>query len=270
MQGVDELAAISIAGAVATITLDSQHNRNALSSQLITQLTATLTECSRRTDLRVVVLTHRGPAFCSGADLKESIAGPPRAIADLPALLAVTWELPIPLVAVVSGAVRGGGFGLLCSADIVLASPESSFGFSEVRVGAVAAIIWPLVSRRLAPSAHHLLLTGETFDARYAARIGLVTDEVPADRLDAEVARTVTSLLQGAPNAIASVKAMTRSPTPQLAVDGTLRQQLRPFAAASATAFASKEGREGVAAFVAKRVPNWVVQPPQTEQGKPL
>ncbi len=248
-------------GRVATLTLDSQHNRNALSAELIMQLTTALTECAHRTELRVVVLTHRGPAFCSGVDLKEGATGPQRAIADLPALLAAAWELPIPLVAAVSGAVRGGGLGLLCAADIVLATPESSFGFSEVRVGAVAATIWPLVSRRLAPAAHHVLLTGETFDARYAGRIGLVTGEVDVGLLDTEVARTVAALLQGAPNAIATVKALMRSHVPQLPLDGTLRDRLHPFAAASAAAFASEEGREGAAAFAAKRSPSWVTQP---------
>ncbi len=252
-------------GPVATITLDSQHNRNALSGGLVTQLTTALQECQRRAELRVVVLTHRGPAFCSGADLKEDTPGPHSAIGKLPALLAAAWELPIPLVAAVSGAVRGGGLGLLCPADIVLATEASSFGFSEARVGAVPAVIWPLVSARLAPSAHHLLLTGETFDNHHAARIGLVTGQVARDRLQAETALMVAALLRGGPNAIRAAKALMRRPVPPLTPDGTLRELLGPFAAASSAAFASEEGREGAAAFAAKRDPDWVVQPSASE-----
>ncbi|MGH3544559.1 MAG: enoyl-CoA hydratase-related protein [Mycobacteriales bacterium] len=264
---MDRLVVTSVARSIATVTLNSPHNRNALSGELIGELSTALTDLAQRTELRVVVLTHSGPAFCSGADLSQGTAGALRAIAGLPALLAAAWELPIPLIAAVSGAVRGGGFGLLCAADIVLATSGSSFGFSEARVGAAPSVIWPLVSERLAPSAQYLLLTGETFDARRAAQIGLVSacvsdGELDNGELDNAVARTVAALRHGAPGAVATAKVLMRGPLPPRAPGETLREYLQPFAVASAAAFDSDEGREGVAAFAAKRAPRWAVEPP--------
>jgi methylglutaconyl-CoA hydratase len=199
---VTELVHLDVADGVATITLDSPANRNALSSQLRRELLAHLDTAIADDAARVLVLTHAGPVFCSGMDLKESrgAGAQDQGVNEFPAVLARIWTAPKPVLARLTGPARAGGVGLVAACDIAVAAEDASFAFSEVRIGVVPAVISVTVLPRLLPrAAHELFLTGETFEATAAARIGLINSAVPGFDLDAEVNRYVQMLLRGAP-----------------------------------------------------------------------
>ncbi len=249
------LVRTSVEAGVVTLTLDSPHNRNALSKQLMAELTDGLVAAMADPSARVVVLASSGRVFCSGADLREArtsdAAGQPAA--SMPALLRAVWEAPKPVVARVAGPARAGGLGLLAACDIVVCAADATFAFTEVRLGVVPAVISATVLPRLAPrAAQELFLTGDVFDGTRAAAIGLVTVAVPAGELDEQVSRYVGMLLRGAPGALATTKALLRRrPTPD-------PESLPELAAVSARQFTGDEGREGMAAFAGKRDPAWV------------
>jgi methylglutaconyl-CoA hydratase len=242
-----------VAAGVATLTMDSPHNRNALSTALVADLLAMIDAAVIDDQVRVIVLTHTGPVFCSGADLKETAAGTMPAV-RMGELLAAVWECPKPVVARVGGPARAGGLGLVAAADIAVCSTAATFAFTEVRLGVIPAVISATVLPRLAPrAAAELFLTGDTFDGVRAAQVGLVTAAVPAEDLDATVHRYTTSLIRGAPKALAATKRLLRP-----GVAGTIRAELAELAETSTTFFRSAEGREGVLSFVEKRDPAWV------------
>ncbi len=250
-----ELVHLDTTAGVATITLDSPDNRNALSAQLRRELLAHLQQALDDPATRVIVLSHTGRVFCSGMDLKESRGAGAQAqgVNEIPAILERIWSSPKPVVARVAGPARAGGVGLVAACDIAVAAEEATFAFSEVRIGVVPAVISVTVLPRLLPrAAHELFLTGETFDGPRAVRIGLVNSAVPAADLDAEVARYAGMLMLGAPGALAATKEMLRGERPQ-----ALAAQFAEMQELSATFFAGDEGQEGMRAFAEKRKPAW-------------
>ncbi|HEX5741329.1 MAG TPA: enoyl-CoA hydratase-related protein [Pilimelia sp.] len=253
-----ELIRVATARGVTTITLDSPPNRNALSRALMTELLAALAAAADDDAVRALVLSHTGPVFCSGADLRETAAAW-AGTAEMPAamlgdLLAAVWDFPKPVVARVGGAARAGGLGLIAAADIVVVAEDATFAFSEVRIGVVPAIISAPVLRRLAPrAAAELLLTGEVFDGLRAAEIGLATRAVPAAELDEAVGEYTDALTCGGPIALAATKQLLRRPA-----GGTVRAELDDLTALSVAYFGSDEGREGITAFREKRPPAWI------------
>ncbi|HKN97774.1 MAG TPA: enoyl-CoA hydratase-related protein [Pseudonocardiaceae bacterium] len=252
----DELVHYRVAGGVGTITLDSPHNRNALSAQLRRELSAHLDTSLADDRVRVVVLDHTGPVFCAGMDLKEARGADPanQGVNEFPAILERIWTGPKPVVAKLAGPARAGGVGLVAACDIAVAADTATFAFSEVRIGVIPAVISVTVLPRLLPrAAHELFLTGESFDAARAAAIGLVNSAVPADGLDAEVTRYTDMLALGGPNALAATKRMLRTPKP-----ADVSAAFAEMQALSAPFFASKEGQEGILAFTQKRPPAWV------------
>ena len=249
---MDELVHGKVADGVATITLDSPANRNALSARLLRELAAHLDAALGRADARVVVLTHTGPAFCAGMDLREAggAGAGDQAVAALPGVLETLWTSSVPVVARLAGAVRGGGIGIVAACDVVLAAPEVTFAFPEVRLGVVPAVVSATVLPRLRPrDAQELFLTGETVDAARAAEIGLVNRVV--DDMDGEVDRVVAMLRLGAPGAVAATKALLRRAHSSLAAD------LGELSALSAAHFAGDEGQEGIRARAERRPPSW-------------
>jgi methylglutaconyl-CoA hydratase len=243
---------------VATITLDSPHNRNALSTPLLSQLRERLAAATADPAVRVVLLDHAGPVFCSGADLAESEAArrsgtmPVAMLADL---LADVWECPRPVVVRVAGPVRAGGIGLVAAADLAICATDATFAFTEVRLGVVPAVISAVVQRLLsARAAARLYLTGEVFDAEYAVAAGLVTEAVPATQLAGAVAGACDALVRGAPAALAGAKQLLRRPR-----TGDLRAELAELSALSVGYFQSADAQEGIAAFREQRDPRWVV-----------
>ncbi|MEV6227019.1 enoyl-CoA hydratase-related protein [Saccharopolyspora shandongensis] len=253
---MDELVHLAVADGIATITLDSPHNRNALSAQLRRELRDHLSAAIADDAVRVIVLDHTGKVFCAGMDLKESRSADSekQGVNEFPAILEQIWTSPKPVVAKLAGPARAGGVGIAAACDIAVAVDTATFAFSEVRIGVVPAVISVTVLPRLSTrQAHELFLTGETFDARRAAEIGLLNSAVAADELDAEVKRYTDMLALGAPNAMAATKEMLIGRRPS-SMDDAFAQMLE----LSAKHFAGEEGQEGMRAFAEKRKPAWV------------
>jgi len=255
----DELVHLAVDSGVATITLDSPANRNALSARLRRELRDHLTTTAHDDATRVVVLSHTGPVFCAGMDLKESrgAGSSDQGVNEFPQILELIWTHPKPVVARLAGPARAGGVGIVAACDIAVASDEVSFAFTEVRIGVVPAVISVTVLPRVLPrAAHELFLTGETFDARRAAAVGLINSAVPRERLDDEVRRYTGLLALGGPTALAATKAMLRRPrAASMADDFAAMLEL------SARHFAGQEGQEGIRAFADRRPPSWVPAP---------
>jgi len=254
--GVDELVRYGVERGIAMLTLDSPHNRNALSRRLVEQLTAHLSAAETDGDVRAILLTARGKAFSSGADLREASAEPMDQTArGLAELLRRLVEIPKPVVVKLAAPVRAGGTGIVAAADVVLASTDVTFAFTEVRVGVTPAVISiPLLPRLLPRAAARYLLTGETFDAAEAARIGLVSQAVPPGQLDAATSRLLDAFRQTSPQALRETKALV---TRRLRADFDALTE--PMAELSARLFASEEAKEGMAAFLEKRPTRWQV-----------
>lgn len=258
------LVRLGVAGGVATVTLDSPANRNALSRQLLAELAAHLQTAIADDAVRVLVLTHTGRVFCSGMDLREARGAGAQAqgVNDLPGLLQALQVSPKPVVARLAGSARAGGIALVAACDLALAADTATFAFPEVRLGLVPAVLSVPVLPLLAPrAARELFLTGEVFDAERAVRIGLLTAAVPGERLDDEVRRHTRMLAAGGPRALESTKRLLAQSSDDV------EQRYAATAALSAEHFASAEGQEGLAAFGEKREPAWVQREPPVEEG---
>jgi methylglutaconyl-CoA hydratase len=255
----DELVHLDVDQGVGTITLDSPANRNALSAQLRRELLDRLDAAIVDSAVRAIVITHTGPVFCSGMDLKETrgASADQQGINEFPAILERIWTSPTPVVARLAGPARAGGVGMVAACDLAIAADTTTYAFSEVRIGVVPAVISVTVLPRLtARAAHELFLTGETFDAARAVAIGLLTRAVPAVGLDAEVSRQVDMLRRGAPGALAATKQLLLS-TPA----GSMAERFAAMQDLSAGFFAGEEGQEGMRAFAEKRPPAWAAIP---------
>ncbi|NJP44268.1 enoyl-CoA hydratase family protein [Actinacidiphila epipremni] len=231
--------------AVAVLTLDSPHNRNALSAALIAELSAGLAAAGADPAVRAVLLTHTGGTFCSGADLKaDGPGGGPQLLVELMRQVA---GLPKPVLARVDGHVRAGGLGLLAACDIAVAGPAASFAFTEVRLGLAASVASiPVLARADRRAAARYLLTGERFDTAEAVRIGLVTAGEEA------LEGILAGLRAASPQGLAATKELTALPLLQaLAADGDR------LARRSRELFGSAEAAEGVRAALERRDPPW-------------
>ena len=236
--------------AVLHVTLAKPERRNAFDAALIAELHDAFADVG---DARVVVLAGDGPSFCAGADVEWQRASIDLTLEEnegdalrLFAMLAAVDSCPAPLVVRVQGFALGGGSGLVACGDIVVAAPDATFGFTEVRLGIIPAVISPFVFAKIGPgAARRLFLTGERFDAETALGIGLVHEI--ADDLDAAVGRVVGELLQSGPEATRAAKRLAR----QRPCDG---EELARIAAGLR---AGAEGQEGLRAFLAKRKPDW-------------
>ncbi len=246
-----DLVHLEVAGAVATLTLDSPHNRNALSTQLLGELDGRLADAASDPGVRAVVLTHTGLSFCSGADLSEGVPGDGTRL--ILQVLQRIVELPKPVVARIAGHVRAGGTGIVGACDVALATPASTFAFSEARLGLAPAIISLTVLQRLdSRAANRYFLTAEAFDGRVAAAIGLVT--AVAEDVDAELAGYLTAFRAASPQGLAESKALVAAPMAR-----ALAERGDAMAALSARLFASPEGQEGIRSFLERRPPAWAV-----------
>jgi enoyl-CoA hydratase len=243
------LVHLAVDGGIATITLDSPHNRNALSRQLLAELGGHLTAASQDAEVRAVLLRSGGRVFCSGADLAEArdgmTADGPRAIVAIQRQIA---GLPKPVVVELAGPVRAGGLGLVGAADIVIAAVSVTFALTEVRLGLAPSAISLSLLPRLAPrAAADIFLSGRTFDAAEAAAIGLVTRAVPDDGLAAAVAETLAELVKGSPQGLAETKRLlTGDLVARIDRDGEEAAQR------SAALFASPEVQQAMQAFLTR------------------
>jgi enoyl-CoA hydratase len=232
-----------VVGGVATITLDSPANRNALSRELLTDLHTAL-DRSEQPDVRVIVLAHTPPVFCAGADLKQRSEGPTDSTPMVRAMQRLSGAVQ-PTIAAVQGPVRAGGIGLMASCDLVVVQPDVTFAFTEVRIGVAPAIISvPILARVPWTKLAAPFLTGETFGAAAALEMGLVTHV--ADDVPAAVSALVAGVLAGAPGAVAATKRLLRS-----------THSWAEMQALSEALFVGPEATEGMRAFAERRVPDW-------------
>jgi enoyl-CoA hydratase/carnithine racemase len=247
----------SVVGPVARLTLDSPHNRNALSTALVSQLRQGLCDASDDASVRAVVLSHTGGTFCAGADLSEASGGDPaETVADnarqLAAVLRSILEMPQPVIGAIDGHVRAGGLGLVGACDIVVAGRNSTFALTEARIGVAPSIIsLTLLPKMSARAAGRYFVTGEKFGADEAAEMGLVT--VAADDVDAAIAELTVEISKGSPQGLAASKALTTKP-----ILDAFDEHAEALTRQSAELFVSDEAREGMLAFLQKRPPNWV------------
>ncbi len=249
---------------VAVIWLNRPDVRNAMSAQLIAELTDAVGAAAEDDDVRAIVLAGRGKAFCAGADLnwmKEAAQyGAAENQADaarLAALLRTIAEAPKPTVARVHGPAFAGGLGLVAACDIAIASYDAKFCLTEVRIGLIPAMISPYVIRAMGPrAASRWFLSAEVFDGAEAYRMGLVQEIAPPEELDAAVNTMLGNLLLGGPAALAATKRLIRDVTGRPVDDALAADTAGRIAAARA----SDEGREGIASFLEKRRPGWQPQ----------
>ncbi|MDX6267821.1 MAG: methylglutaconyl-CoA hydratase [Frankiales bacterium] len=237
---------------VAVLTLDEVDNRNALNARLINGLGDGLTRAVADDAVRVVLLTHEGPVFCAGADLKGGGQEPARF--GFPEVLTLIQDSPKPVVAVLRGPAMGGGVGLAAAADLSLASTDVTFGFTEVRIGLAPAMISVVCLPKLSKAdAAELFLTGRKIPAARAAEVGLINRAVAPDDLDAAVAELLRELVAGSPQGLATSKELLRD------VPGMPRAQaFEHTQALSARLFQSPEAAEGIAAFRERRPASWI------------
>jgi enoyl-CoA hydratase/carnithine racemase len=250
MSRMPELVHLDVADAVATLTLDSPHNRNALSRQLVTELAEGLERAGSDDGVTVVLIRAEGRVFCSGADLSEaSTGGMDEGARRIVALQRLIATLDKPVVTRLYGAVRAGGIGIVAASDIAIAAEDATFALTEVKLGLAAAIISLTVHHRMSPRAAALTtLGGEVFTGAEAASYGLVTKAVPAEELDGEVARVCASLATGAAQGLReSKRILNRELVARIDAHGAEMADL------SARLFASEEAKEAMTAFLSRK-----------------
>jgi methylglutaconyl-CoA hydratase len=235
-------------GPVYRVTLAKPERRNAFDAALIADVTDAFADVG---DARAVVLAGEGPSFCAGADVEWQRASIELTYeenvddaARLYRMLAAIDGCPAPVVARIQGYALGGGSALAACADVAVAGADATFGFSEVKLGIIPAVVSPFVLARVGSAARRYFVTGERFDAETALRIGLV-DEVAAD-LDVAVERVLAEVLTSGPQAVRAAKRLVREPPPPA--------DLPHIAARIRT---SDEGQAGLRAFLEKRQPAW-------------
>ncbi len=247
-------------GPVTTVTLNRPTVRNAFNEELIHDLSAWAASVPTDGSVRVVVLRGAGASFCAGADLQwmSKMAGYSREenLSDArvaAAMFLALDTLPVPVIGRIQGAALGGGAGLVAVCDVVVAADTAMFGFTEVVLGILPAMISPYVLRKIGLSAaRELCLSGARFSAARAAQIGLVHDVVSEDRLDLTVDRHVAQFLKAGPGAVAATKRLlseVAGHAPAEVIDQTVD--------AIATQRVSAEGQEGMQAFLQKRPASW-------------
>ena len=246
----DELVHYRVDDHVASLVLDSQHNRNALSRQLVSELHAGLEAAERDDDVKVVLVRAEGRTFCSGADLSEaSEDGMEQAATVLVDLQRRIATLAKPVVTRVHGAVRAGGIGIVAASDIAVSARDATYAFTEVRLGLTPAAISLSVLPRMTDRAAALaFLTGEVFTGAEAARAGLVTRAVPEAELGPEVDEVCAALAKGDPQGLRETKRLLGGPLVER-ID-TLGPDL---ASLSARLFGSEEARAAMLAFLNRK-----------------
>jgi methylglutaconyl-CoA hydratase len=246
-------------GGIATITLNRPDKRNAISYELIEDLLTAFAEVAKST-ARALILTGSGKAFCSGMDLEnlKALIGrtPEQNVEDsqvMARLFRTLYDFPKPTIAAVNGAAIAGGTGLATLCDFSLAVPEAKFGYTEVRIGFVPAIVSTFLLRQVGEKiARDLLLTGRLFDAAEALRMGLINEIVAAEGLMNRARQLAAQLMENSPASLLYTKRLL-SETAGADLDAQIEAAVRENAAIRSTA----DFREGISSFLEKRKPKW-------------
>ncbi|WP_170525313.1 crotonase/enoyl-CoA hydratase family protein [Ruegeria arenilitoris] len=245
---------------VAKLTLNRPEKHNAMSAQMIAELTQAAAQLGETNDVRVVVLTGAGKSFCAGGDLgwmqAQMAADPETRFVEarkLAEMLNALNTLPKPLIGALQGNAFGGGVGMASVCDVAIGVDSLKMGLTETRLGLIPATIGPYVIARMGEArARRVFMSARLFDAAEAVELGLLARAVPADELDAAIEAEVQPYLSCAPGAVASAKALVRDLGPRIddaVIDHTIR--------ALVDRWETDEAHEGISAFFDKRKPSW-------------
>ncbi|PYS10114.1 MAG: enoyl-CoA hydratase [Acidobacteria bacterium] len=261
---------VNVERPIASVILDRPDIHNAFNDELVKLVTETFTELGARDDVRVIALGGNGKSFCAGADLnwmkrmvqytREQNLEDARAVGRMYLTIA---KCPKPVIARVHGAALGGGAGLVAASDIAMALESVQFGFTEVKLGIIPAIIGPFVIARVGPGrAREFFITGERFLAPVALNIGLVQHVAAHElALDALIDSKISQILTSAPEAIAAAKELIFGVAAR-----TLESSLEFAADAIARARTSEEGQAGMQAFLERQKPPWIAKTEKAEK----
>jgi methylglutaconyl-CoA hydratase len=247
-------------GAIATITLNRPEKRNAISRAMIDELLGSLNLADNDGAVHVVILTGAGKCFCSGMDLEtlQLIAQqtPEQNLADSRQMARMFHRLycfPKPLITAVNGAAIAGGCGIATFSDITLAVPEAKFGYTEVRIGFIPALVSVLVRRQMGEKrARELLLTGQIIDAAEAFRLGMVTEIVPTEKLLQRAHEMAAKFLEASPTSLRRTKRLLLQYN-----EKEVTEEIELATQENAAIRATDDFREGLASFLEKRQPKW-------------
>jgi methylglutaconyl-CoA hydratase len=250
---------LAIDSGVATVTLNRPDRRNAISYELIEDLLAALGEIAK-SSAQILILTGAGKAFCSGMDLEnlKALSGrsPEQSLQDsetMARLFRSLYDFPKPTIAAVNGAAIAGGCGLATLCDFTLAVPEAKFGYTEVRIGFVPAIVSTFLLRQIGEKhARDLLLTGRIIDADEAYRMGLINEVVAPEKLMSRAQQLAVQLMENSPASLTSAKRLL-SDSARRQLDLQIQTAVRENAAIRST----HDFREGISSFLEKRKPHW-------------
>jgi methylglutaconyl-CoA hydratase len=247
---------------IGTITLNRPEKRNAISFHLLDELMAALDE-TEKSDARILLLTGAGKAFCAGMDLDElkSLAGKThhenvQDSTNMARIFRRLYEFPLPTIAAVNGAAIAGGTGLATMCDFTLAGPEAKFGYTEVRIGFVPAIVSSILVWQVGHKvARDLLLTGRLFDASEAFRYGLVNEVVEAGKLMDRARELAMQLMENSPTSMSATKRLING-----FISAQLDEQIAEAIEENARIRTTADFREGITSFLEKRKPRWTGQ----------
>lgn len=249
---------VTLKNGIMTATLADIENRNALGMALLSGLNEALETAEADPEVRALVITNEGSTFCAGANLKErsgavSSDPTPQKTIHFEEILEKIQSTPLPVIGRIAGHVVGGGNGLAASLDIAIAQEDVKFGFTEVRLGVIPAIISVVCLPKMRPGeAMEAFLRGNRFPATKAAEFGLISRAVPAEDLDRAIEEVLEDLRKGGPHALGQAK--------RLVYEVPAMEQKEAFkytAKLSASLFAGDEAKEGMAAFLGKRKAAW-------------
>jgi methylglutaconyl-CoA hydratase len=254
---------LEVSGHIAKITLNRPDKRNAISTTMMAELQTALDEIER-SHSRVAIITGAGKAFCAGMDLEMLSAIAQQSPAEnqedsrrIAKMLRRIWSFPRPLIAAVNGVAFAGGCGIATLCDFTLASPEARFGYTEVKIGFLPAIVSVFLTRQIGEKrSRDLLLTGRVIDAAEAKEFGLVSEVVPADQLQDRAQELASTLIEASPSSLSRAKRLLIS-SQAAGVDHDLERAILENARIRCT----PDFKEGLASFLEKRKPVW--------QGKP-
>jgi methylglutaconyl-CoA hydratase len=246
-------------GTIALITLNRAEKRNAISVAMIAELMSVLADLESGRE-RVVIITGAGKAFCAGMDLDALKAlatqSPEQNLADArrtASFFRRLWSFPKPLIAAVNGAALAGGCGIATLCDFTLAAPEAKFGYTEVRVGFIPALVSMFLERQVGEKlARDLLLTGRILDAAEAKAAGLITKIVPLEELLKAARELAATLMANSPGGLEATKRLLVR-----ASEAEIDRRIELAVAASAAIRSTADFREGLSAFLEKRQPRW-------------
>jgi methylglutaconyl-CoA hydratase len=247
------------ADGIATLTLNRPEKRNAISFELLEDLMAAL-DAAEKSATQVVILTGAGQAFCAGLDLEnlKGLLGKKheenvKDSATMARLFRRVFDFPKPTIAAVNGAAIAGGTGIATMCDFTLAVPEAKFGYTEVRIGFVPAIVSSFLVTQVGHKvARDLLLTGRIFDAAEAHRYGLVNEVVPAEQLMPRARALAQTILENSPSSVRAAKRLINS-----FIAEQLDEQIAQAVEDNARIRTTDDFREGITSFLEKRKPKW-------------